>query len=37
VTREERLNTVWLRTVEKLKEVVPEFKVTEDELRAAGD
>jgi hypothetical protein len=37
VTREERLNTVWLRTVEKLKEVVHEFKVTEDEPRTAGD
>jgi catechol 1,2-dioxygenase len=34
---EERLNAIWARTVEKLKEVVHEFKITEDELHAAGD
>src|SRR5882757_7126534 len=37
MTREERLNAIWARTVEKLKEVVHEFKITEDELHAAGD
>ncbi len=37
MTREERLNAIWARTVEKLKEVVREFKITEDELHAAGD
>jgi protocatechuate 3,4-dioxygenase beta subunit len=33
----ERLLAIWARTVEKLKEVVQEFKITEDELHAAGD
>ena len=33
----ERLNAIWLRVVEKMKEVVREFKITEDELHAAGD
>jgi len=37
MTREERLNAIWVRTVEKLKEVVREFEVTEDELHVAGD
>jgi catechol 1,2-dioxygenase len=37
MTSEERLNAIWVRTVEKLKEVVREFKITEDELHAAGD
>ncbi|MGH8432283.1 MAG: dioxygenase, partial [Solimonas sp.] len=37
MNREERLNAIWLRTVEKLKEVVREFEVTEDELHVAGD
>jgi protocatechuate 3,4-dioxygenase beta subunit len=35
--QQERLNAIWVRTVEKLKEVVREFKVTEDELHEAGD
>jgi len=30
MTREQRLNAIWARTVEKLKEVVHEFKITED-------
>jgi protocatechuate 3,4-dioxygenase beta subunit len=34
---QERLNAIWIRTVEKLKDVVREFKVTEDELHVAGD
>lgn len=33
----ERLMAIWLRTVEKLQEVVREFKITEDELHRAGD
>jgi catechol 1,2-dioxygenase len=37
MTSEERLNAIWARTVEKLKEVVHEFKITEDELHIAGD
>jgi catechol 1,2-dioxygenase len=37
MTKEERLNAIWARTVAKLKEVVHEFGVTEDELHAAGD
>lgn len=37
MTKEERLNAIWARTVEKLKEVVREFAVTEDELHEAGD
>jgi len=37
MTREQRLNAIWARTVEKLKEVVREFRITEDELHAAGD
>ncbi len=32
-----RLNAIWERTVEKLREVVLEFGVTEDELHQAGD
>lgn len=36
-TDKERLEAIWLRTVEKLKEVVREFRVTQDELHAAGD
>jgi protocatechuate 3,4-dioxygenase beta subunit len=37
MTSEERLNAIWARTVEKLKEVVHEFKITEDDLHVAGD
>jgi protocatechuate 3,4-dioxygenase beta subunit len=37
MNQEERLNAIWTRTVEKLKEVVREFEITEDELHAAGD
>lgn len=37
MTSEERLNAIWARTVEKLKEVVHEFEITEDELHVAGD
>ena len=33
----ERLEAIWERTVEKLKEVVREFKITETELHEAGD
>ena len=33
---QERLNAIWARTVEKLQEVVREFRITEDELHAAG-
>ncbi len=33
----QRLEAIWLRTVEKLKEVVREFRITQDELHAAGD
>src|SRR5262245_46898782 len=33
----ERLEAIWLRTVEKLKEVVREFRITQDELHVAGD
>jgi hypothetical protein len=33
----ERLKAIWARTVEKLKEVVQEFKITQDELHLAGD
>ena len=33
----ERLNAIWNRTVEKMKEVVHEFKITQDELHLAGD
>lgn len=33
---QERLRAVWARTVEKLQEVVREFKITEDELHEAG-
>jgi protocatechuate 3,4-dioxygenase beta subunit len=35
-TGNERLKAVWARTVEKLKEVVYEFKITQDELHLAG-
>lgn len=34
---QQRLHAIWLRTVEKLKDVVREFEITEDELHAAGD
>lgn len=37
MNQQERLNAIYARTVEKLKEVVQEFKITEDELHAAGD
>jgi protocatechuate 3,4-dioxygenase beta subunit len=37
MTKEERLNAIWASTIEKLKEVVCEFKITEDELHVAGD
>lgn len=33
---DERLKAIWMRTVEKMKEVVREFHVTEDELHLAG-
>lgn len=33
---QERLSAIWARTVEKLKEVVREFRITEDELHEAG-
>jgi protocatechuate 3,4-dioxygenase beta subunit len=33
---QERLRAIWARTVEKLQEVVREFKITEDELHEAG-
>ncbi|WP_165963170.1 MULTISPECIES: dioxygenase [unclassified Pigmentiphaga] len=33
----ERLSAIWSATVEKLKEVVREYEVTEDELHLAGD
>ena len=32
-----RLEAIWLASVEKLREVVREFKITQDELHAAGD
>ena len=35
--QDERLNAIWLATVAKLKEVVREFHITQDELHAAGD
>ena len=35
--RDERLHDIWLATVAKLKEVVREFHITQDELHAAGD
>ncbi len=34
---EERLHAIWLATVAKLKEVVREFHITQDELHQAGD
>ena len=34
---DERLRTIWLATVAKLKEVVREFRITQAELHAAGD
>jgi catechol 1,2-dioxygenase len=34
---DERLNAIWLATVDKLKDVVREFRITQDELHAAGD
>ncbi len=34
---DERLHQIWLRTVDKLKEVVREFEITQDELHLAGD
>lgn len=37
MNQEERLRAIWDRSVEKLKEVVREFKITEDELHMAGD
>jgi protocatechuate 3,4-dioxygenase beta subunit len=33
----ERLRAIWARTVEKLEEVVYEFKITQDELHIAGN
>jgi catechol 1,2-dioxygenase len=33
---QERLSAIWARTVEKLQEVVREFRITEDELHEAG-
>lgn len=37
MNQEERLRAIWDRSVEKMKEVVREFKITEDELHMAGD
>ena len=37
VVGDERLHQIWLRTVDKLKDVVREFEITQDELHAAGD
>jgi len=37
MNQEERLRAIWDRSVEKLKEVVREFKITEAELHLAGD
>jgi protocatechuate 3,4-dioxygenase beta subunit len=34
---DERLHAIWLATVAKLKEVVREFQITQDELHQAGD
>lgn len=34
---DERLHAIWLATVAKLKEVVREFHITQDELHRAGD
>ena len=34
---DERLHAIWLATVAKLKEVVREFHITQDELHEAGD
>jgi catechol 1,2-dioxygenase len=34
---QERLHAIWLATVEKLKEVVREYRVTQHELHQAGD
>jgi protocatechuate 3,4-dioxygenase beta subunit len=34
---DERLHAIWLATVAKLKEVVREFHITQDELHQAGD
>lgn len=33
----ERLNAIWQRSVEAMKQVVREFRITQDELHAAGD
>src|SRR5262245_42045992 len=33
----ERLHTIWLRTLEAMREVVAELKITEDELHLAAD
>jgi catechol 1,2-dioxygenase len=32
-----RLEAIWLRTVDALKDIVREFRITQDELHAAGD
>lgn len=32
-----RLEAIWLRTIEKMKDVVREFRITQDELHVAGD
>lgn len=37
MNEQERLSAIWSRIVEKLKEVVCEFEITEDELHLAGD
>lgn len=34
---DERLHAIWLGSVEKMKEVVREFRITQDELHVAGD
>lgn len=37
MTERERLDAIWRRTVEKMKEVVREFRITQEELHMAGD
>ena len=32
-----RLEAIWLTSVEKMREVVREFRITQDELHVAGD
>jgi protocatechuate 3,4-dioxygenase beta subunit len=37
MSRDERLKEIWQRSVEALREVITEMKITEDELHLAGD